>query len=68
MITNTTSFTESNRVISITELSQLLSKSRVSLWRWQRDGVLPLPIKIQGRTIGWRESAILEWLESQEVS
>ena len=68
MITNTTSFTESNRVISITELSQLLSKSRVSLWRWQRDGVLPKPIKVQGKTLGWRKAVILEWLETQEVS
>lgn len=61
-------FTQSNRIISITELSQLLSKSRISLWRYERDGVLPKSIKIQGRTLGWRESAILEWLENQEVA
>ena len=61
-------FTQSNRIISITELSQLLSKSRVSIWRWERDQILPKPIKVQGRTIGWRESSILEWLETQEVA
>lgn len=61
-------FTQSNRIISIIELSQLLSKSRVSLWRWERDGLLPKPIKVQGRTIGWRSSVILEWLETQEVA
>lgn len=61
-------FTQSNRIISIIELSQLLSKSRVSIWRWERDGILPKPIKVQGRTIGWRESIILEWLETQEVA
>jgi prophage regulatory protein len=65
---NKNTFTQSNRIISITELSQLLSKSRVSLWRWERDGVLPKPIKVQGRTIGWRESAILEWLDTLEVA
>ena len=62
-----TTFTESNRIISIIELSRLLSKSRVSLWRWERDGILPKPIKVQGRTIGWREKTIVEWLERQEV-
>jgi len=61
-------FTQSNRIISITELSQLLSKSRVSIWRWEKSHILPKPIKVQGRTIGWRESVILEWLESQEVA
>ena len=61
-------FTTTNRIVSIQELSQLLSKSRVSLWRWERDGVLPKSIKVQGRTLGWRESSILEWLESQEAA
>lgn len=65
---NKVTFTQSNRIVSISELSQLLSKSRISLWRWQRDGILPKPIKVQGRTIGWRESTILEWLEAQEVA
>lgn len=61
-------FTQANRIISIIELSQLLSKSRVSLWRWERDGTLPKSIKVSGRTLGWRESVILEWLENQEVA
>lgn len=64
----TNTFSQSNRIISISELSNLLSKSRVSLWRWERDGILPKPIKVSGRTIGWRTSVILEWLESQEVA
>lgn len=67
MKTNTT-FLQSNRIISITELGQLLGKSKVSIWRWERDQILPKPIKVQGRTLGWRESSILEWLESQEVA
>lgn len=61
-------FSSSNRIISINELSKLLDKSRVSIWRWQRKGILPNSIKVQGRTIGWRESKILEWLETQEVA
>lgn len=65
---STNTFNQSNRIISIIELTQLLNKSRVSIWRWVRDGVLPQPIKVQGRTLGWRESVILEWLETQEVA
>lgn len=63
-----TRFNQANRIISIIELSQLLSKSRVSIWRWERDGILPKPIKVAGRTLGWRESTILEWLETQELA
>lgn len=61
-------FTQSNRIISIIELSKLLSKSRVSIWRWERDGILPKSIKIAGRTLGWKESTIVKWLEAQEVT
>lgn len=65
MISNNT-FNQSNRIISITELSNLLSKSRVSLWRWERDGILPKSIKVNGSTLGWRQSVILEWLDTQD--
>jgi len=58
---------QSNRIVSINELSRLLSKSRVSIWRWERAGILPRPIKIAGRTLGWKESTIIEWLDNHEV-
>ena len=67
-MTNQTKFSQSNRIISITELSNLLSKSRVTLWRWERDQILPKPIKVNFRVVGWRESVILEWLETQEIT
>ena len=64
----TNSFNQSNRIISITELSKLLGKSRVSIWRWERDGILPKSLKIKNKTLGWTTSVILEWLETQEVA
>lgn len=67
-MTNQTKFSQSNRIISIKELSNLLSKSRVTLWRWERDQILPKPIKVNFRVVGWRESVILEWLEMQEIT
>jgi len=58
---------QSSRIVTIGELSKILSKSRTSIWRWERAGILPRPIKVAGRTLGWRESTITEWLDNQEV-
>ena len=58
---------QSNRIVTINELAKLLSKSRVSIWRWERDCILPPAIKVSGRTLGWKESTITEWLDNQEV-
>ena len=59
-------FQQSNRLITINQLSLLLSKSRVSIWRWSKAGILPKPIMINGKTLGWKESVITEWLASHE--
>ena len=58
---------QSNRIVTISELSKLLSKSRASIWRYQQKWLLPPSIKIAGRTLGWKESVIAEWLDNQEV-
>lgn len=36
--------------------------SDMTLWRWQRDGILPQPVKINGRNY-WPESAIAAVVE-----
>ena len=55
------------RIIRINELCSILSLSRVSIWRLERDGVLPKRKKItdSGSVSGWLESDIKEWLESR---
>ena len=55
-------FEQSNRLITISQLSLLLSKSRVTIWRWSKTGILPKPIMVNGKVLGWTQSVISEWL------
>ncbi|MDY7091575.1 MAG: AlpA family phage regulatory protein [Acidobacteriota bacterium] len=49
-------------------LAERLGISRVTLWRWERAGMVPKKRKIGPNTVGWLESEILEWLESRPTS
>ncbi len=53
------------QILRINDLVEILGVSRVTLWRWERDGLLP-PKRVLGpNTVGWLEFEILEWLESR---
>jgi len=50
-------------LVTLTELSQLLNKSKITIWRWwAKEKILPPPIQFKGRTIGWKQEVIEEWL------
>ena len=55
------------RIIRVNELASMLSLSRVTIWKMERDGELPKRKKItdSGSVSGWLESDIEEWLESR---
>lgn len=54
----------STRILRAAELAERLGISRVSLWRWERQGRMP-PKRIVGpNVIGWLESEIDEWMAS----
>jgi prophage regulatory protein len=58
--------TTDNKIISLNELAQLLNKSKVTIWRyWAKEKILPAPIQINGRCLGWKQSVITDWLDSQ---
>lgn len=52
-----------DRIISLQEISRLIQKHPKTIWRmWAKDGSLPKPIMIAGRTLGWKESTYNAWL------
>ena len=55
-------FREPVRVIRINRMTELLSVSRTTLWRWVNEGLFPQPHKVNGRTHGWTTSQYEEWL------
>lgn len=47
------------RVLSLDEVSQLLGRSKKTIWRWwAKEKCFPKPIQINGRSIGFKQSTI----------
>ncbi len=54
----------STAIISLQELANLVNKSKVTVWRWwAKDKILPEPIIINGRCLGWKSTVIEKWLD-----
>lgn len=49
------------RVVRPGELAGRLGVSRVTLWRWEREGRLPAKRRIGPNVVGWLECEIDDW-------
>jgi predicted DNA-binding transcriptional regulator AlpA len=47
------------------ELRSLVPVSDMTIWRWERDGVFPRHLSINGRNY-WRLSEISDWIDRQQ--
>lgn len=54
------------RLLRPSDILDLLSISKSTLWRWVQDGIFPEPIRLTSKTVGWTESTINEWLTAQK--
>jgi prophage regulatory protein len=55
---------KSTTIMSLQELANLVNKSKVTVWRWwAKDKILPEPIIINGRCLGWKSTVIEKWLD-----
>ena len=54
------------RYVSADELAARLGVSRMTVWRWSRDGHLPAPLALGPNRIAWRESEIVAWEAARE--
>ncbi|MDZ7923048.1 MAG: hypothetical protein U5M23_03125 [Marinagarivorans sp.] len=60
---NTNALPTTDRVIPLPEMARLLARHPKTIWRmWAKDGTLPKPLMINGRTLGWTESTYAAWL------
>ena len=53
-----------SRIVRIKELCERLEVSRVTIWRWERKGLLPPSRRLGPNVVGWLESEIEEWFAS----
>ncbi|WP_157836274.1 helix-turn-helix domain-containing protein [Rheinheimera texasensis] len=52
-------------IIRPAELAEVLHVSLPTLWSWRKKGILPEPIVLGPRFIGWRAEVLNDWLESR---
>ena len=56
----------SYQIIRPEQLAQELGISRSTLWRWRHQGILPHPISLGPRLVGWERTVINQWIESRK--
>ncbi|MDW2263142.1 MULTISPECIES: helix-turn-helix transcriptional regulator [unclassified Vibrio] len=53
------------KFIRINDLAKQLDVTKVTIWRWRKEGRLPPAIAISPRVVGWKRETIEAWLDKQ---
>jgi predicted DNA-binding transcriptional regulator AlpA len=57
---------EFNEIVRPKQFANELGVSTVTLWNWRKKKILPEPITLGPRCIGWPRHVINRWLETQQ--
>ena len=57
---------EKRRIVRRDEVSKLTGLARATIYKKVADGSFPAPIRLGARSVGWRLSDIVAWLEAPE--
>ena len=55
---------EGKRVLRYRDLEKMGIASRITIWRWVRDGKFPVPFDLNGHP-AWLARTVDEWIESR---
>lgn len=54
------------QVIRTPDLLKQLCISRITLWRWCREGKFPQPLKANSKAFGFRVKDVENWMNEQQ--
>lgn len=57
-----------NKLLTASQVADILNISPSTLYRWKREGRLPSSIQLGPKTTRWRESEILAFIEQLEAA
>lgn len=57
-------YPQTPRLLTIKQVCKLVNRDRRTIWKWVKDGLFIEPVKMQGRTVGFREKDLIEWIEN----
>lgn len=60
--------TDLDRILRISAVLDHVGVSSATLYRWIGEELFPRPVKLGPNSVGWRESAIREWLASRQAA
>ena len=52
------------KLVTYSELCILLNRNYKTIWAWCKKGEFPQPVKVLGRTIGWKKTDVDLWLSN----
>lgn len=55
------------KIISVAEVCEITTFSRVHLHRLVKSGKFPPPVQVGARKVGWLQSSVLEWISSRDT-
>lgn len=58
-------FVRENRILSLDTVLSVVPTTRQTIYRWMCKGQFPQAVKIGGAMIGFRESEVLDWLNTR---
>ena len=58
--------TQFDRIVRMRELKQLIGSSNATIYRYIKRNEFPKPVQISANCVGWRLSAIEDWLKARE--
>ncbi|MBN2971180.1 AlpA family transcriptional regulator [Roseomonas aeriglobus] len=57
-----------DRILRRKEVEKVVGLSRSAIYAAMDKGRFPRPIQLGPRAVGWRESAITDWMDNQPLS
>jgi prophage regulatory protein len=55
-----------DQIQTLADLATQFKKSKVTIWRWRKNKILPQPILVNGKCLGWKTSVIEQWLDDNQ--
>lgn len=54
-----------DRLIRLPEVEEITGCKKSTIYQFMRAGTFPKPVRLNVRTVGWPESAVLQWVQDR---
>lgn len=58
----------SDYILKIREVCELIKLSKATVYRLEAARKFPQRVKLSARAVGWKSSAVMEWLANRETA